>query len=135
VRVGFLRVPSRAVPLGCRRAGYFLFRQKVAKNHCASHTGFGNIVLPKLPYASCAERAGANSHIPVLGHSRLAPAWRCDARRRATAPNYASMPGHPWPAARQVPAAQTMGGLPPRGRVHETDFRLNFLLPDTRCEA
>src|SRR5690348_276106 len=29
--------------------------------------------------ASCAKRAGANSHIHALKQSRLAPAWRCDA--------------------------------------------------------
>ena len=68
-----------------RRAGHFLFRQKVAKDHCAEHDGLNNILLFRLPCASRAKRAGANSHIHVFKHARLAPAWRCDARRHATA--------------------------------------------------
>lgn len=46
-----------------RRASPFLLRQKVAKDHCAWHDGFGNIVLHQLPCASRAKQAGANSHI------------------------------------------------------------------------
>jgi hypothetical protein len=42
-----------------RRAGYFLLRQKVVKDHRACGDGLGNVVLPRLP---------------------------CDARRMAAAP-------------------------------------------------
>ena len=41
------------------RASPFLLRQKGAKDHCARRDGFGNIVLPQLPCASRAKRAGA----------------------------------------------------------------------------
>ena len=71
---------STAVPCACRRTGYFLFRQKVPKNHCARHAGFGNVQLPKRPCAAYAKRAGANSDIHVVEHSRLAPAWRIAAQ-------------------------------------------------------
>jgi len=58
----------------------------VAKTIGAGHDGRANIRLARLPIASRAKRAGANSHVPVLIQSRLAPAWRRDARRHATAP-------------------------------------------------
>ena len=59
---------------------------KVAKTISAGHDGLANIRLARLHCASRAKRAGANSHILVLKQSRLAPAWHCDARRHATAP-------------------------------------------------
>jgi len=77
-------------------AGYFCFG-KSSQSHWRRHAGLANIRLARLPCASRARRAGANSHVHVLGQSRLAPAWRCDARRHATAPELAQH-GHPWPA-------------------------------------
>jgi hypothetical protein len=82
-----------------QRASYFPFGES-SQSHCARHDGLDNVQLSRLPCASRAKRAGANSHVPVLGHSRLAPAWRCAARRHArarTEPRFDG--GHPWPAS------------------------------------
>ena len=39
---------------------------------------------------------------PVLKHARLAPAWRCDARRRARARDkFHFVGGHPWPSSKR----------------------------------
>src|SRR5690348_16698553 len=46
---------------------------KVTKAIGAGHDGLANIRLARLPIASCAKRAGANSHVPVLGHRALLP--------------------------------------------------------------
>jgi len=95
VAKAMVRAVSRA-----ERASDFLLRQKVTKDHCAPHAGFGNVVLPQLPCASRAKRAGANSAIHGLEHPRLAPAWRCDARRLAKAREELGCDdGHPWPAS------------------------------------
>src|SRR5690348_7706109 len=71
---------------------------KVTKAICAGHDDLANVRLARLRCASRAKRAGANSHIPVLRQLRLAPAWRCDARRHATARESSLRYGHPWPA-------------------------------------
>jgi len=42
--------------------------------------------------APCLARAGANSHILVLGHRAFCRAPGCDARRHATAPAFTSTP-------------------------------------------
>src|SRR5690348_5547728 len=46
---------------------------KVTKAIGAGHDGRANVRLARLPVASCAKRAGANSHVPVLGHRALLP--------------------------------------------------------------
>jgi len=55
----------------------------VAKTIGAGHDGRANIRLARPPIAFRAKRAGANSHVPVLRQSRLAPrlAPRCSASR------------------------------------------------------
>src|SRR5690348_18338224 len=70
---------------------------KVTKAIGAGHGGLANIRLARRPVASCARRAGANSHIPVLGHRALlppGPAMLGAMRRRPSSLRH----GHPWPA-------------------------------------
>jgi hypothetical protein len=50
--------------LGGERA---TFVSASSQNHCARHGGFGNVVLPQLPCASRAKRAGANYSPPPCG--------------------------------------------------------------------
>jgi len=64
-------------------AGLFLALPKKRRKRLGTGDGgLDNIVLSRLPCASRAKRAGANSAIHGLEHARLAPAWRCDARHR-----------------------------------------------------
>src|SRR5690348_16184510 len=57
---------------------------KVTKAIGAGHDGFSDVVSLKLPCASRWARAGANSHIPVLGHRAFParPAAMLGAMRR-----------------------------------------------------
>jgi hypothetical protein len=50
-------------------AGHFLFRQKVAKDHCACGGGLGNIVLPHLPLP-LADRAPARTPPSMTSNMR-----------------------------------------------------------------
>ncbi|HEX7130499.1 MAG TPA: hypothetical protein VF217_10605, partial [Rhodanobacteraceae bacterium] len=60
---------------------------KVAKTIGAGHDGLANVRLARLPCTSRRARAGANSHIPVLGHRAFParPAAMLGAMRRRRA--------------------------------------------------
>jgi hypothetical protein len=63
-----------------RGAGYFLFRQKVAKDHDAYGGGRTNTLSVRLPCDARRTAAAPNSHIPVLRHAALAPPFGCASR-------------------------------------------------------
>jgi len=64
----------------------------VAKDHCAGHDGFSDIMSLKLPCVARRARAGANSGIHALQHARLSRALDSATRRHATALLIASPP-------------------------------------------
>ncbi len=69
-------------------AGYFLLRQKVAKDHDACGGGRTNIVSVRLPCDARRTAAAPNSHIPVLGHAALAPPLGCASWHRQQRRNF-----------------------------------------------
>ena len=110
-RIGF-RSPQR-------RACHFCFG-KSGQNHCAGHAGFGNVMLPKLPCASRAKRAGANSAIHGLEQSRLSPEADCVARRdngHSARKHHACSPV--WFRGWRVRKTSRIGRLPPQHPIAE----------------
>src|SRR5512146_34584 len=96
-----------------RPAARFTFLSgKVTKAIGAGHDGLANVRLSRLPCASRRALAGANSHIPVLGHrafpARPAAMLGVMRRRRSSLRH-----GHPWPALYSI-GTNGDSVLPPR---------------------
>ena len=86
-----------------RRARYFLFRQKVPKNHCACGGDLDNVLLSRLPLP-LADRAPARTPASLQSNMRALLARSATRLRHHQRRGCRSATGHPWPSSKREPA-------------------------------